>query len=67
MSRLRTVYGIGIGWGGQAGSDITELKMTKKQYMDIQNRERGTYACFDGREYYAIVDNYISALYITQD
>ena len=67
MARLRTAYVIGLGWGGQAGSDITEVKISKKEYDEICNTPRGIVKTFRGREIYTIVDDYVSALYITQN
>lgn len=66
MARLRTAYIIGLGWGGQP-SEITEIKISKKDYETIKNTPRNEKVFYNGREIYGITNSYIGALYTVQN
>lgn len=66
MVRLKTCYIIELGYGNQAG-DITEVKLSSKEYNTIRNTPSFTPKYYNGREIYSITDSYMSALYTTQN
>ena len=56
--RKGTYYIVRDGWGGQHGTNIEEVKMTKQEYLEVKkNPFRG----------YFITNSYESALYYTMD
>ena len=60
MARKGTYYFVPNGWGGQHGTDIKEVKMTKNEYFEMKQKP---YTQKDG----AYFDSYIKALYYTED
>ena len=66
MAKLRTAYIIEMGWGGQP-TDVTEIKISKKDYESIEKTPRNKKMLYNGREIYGITTSYIEALYTVQN
>ena len=57
--RKSTYYFVKNGWGGQRGTDIVEVKITKAEYQESVNNWRNSNGTY--------FKTYASALYYTQD